>query len=300
MSTSWGARTWSRRRCAVTLVLALATLALWACGSAWAEPPGLPSLAIAIQKSERVTSGQLNVTFSASQGGQSVALIVDRYAFDRTHGWLSVTADYRGLVAVDPALAAGLKPADFVFHVIVDRRHHAIYLGWAAFLAPQVQRRLPAALRHREWIKFDAETLRNVPGLPKGLARALLGALTSGPTSPLLALQALSTSPSSTQGSVPIGTVSTTRFSTTADMSRAGALGKTVLSLAQAAGPQWQAVVWVDSQSMIRQVQFTSPPIANAANASLVLTCRTQSLGLPIKTNDPTPGQVIPITALPR
>jgi hypothetical protein len=258
-----------------------------------------PSLAAAIRTTEQERSGRLTATLSASQGGQSVALVVYRYAFDQPHRLLAVTVDYSKLVALDPSLAAGIKPSDMIFHVIVDGRHHTIYLGSPGFLTRKFQSQLPVKARHREWMKFGAGTLGNVPGLPKGAAQRLLGALTSGPASPLLALQALSTSPSSTKPGVFLGGVATTRYSTTADMAHAGALGQTVLNLAQAAGSEWAALVWVDGSSLIRQVQFTSPPVAQAGNARFIFTCQTQALGSSITIKDPPANEVIPSNALP-
>ena len=76
-------------------------------------------------------------------------------------------------------------------------------------------------------------------------------------------------------------------------MIRAGALGQTVLNFAKAAGARWTAVAWVDSNSLIRQVQFTSPPIAQAGNASFILTCQTAAIGSSITIRDPPRTKVI-------
>jgi hypothetical protein len=83
-------------------------------------------------------------------------------------------------------------------------------------------------------------------------------------------------------------------------MMRAGALGRAVLKLFQVTHSQWTALVWVDDNSLIREVQFTSPPIARAGGANIILTCNTQALGSSIKVKDPPANQVIPSTALTR
>jgi hypothetical protein len=295
---SWGRLVSVAGYVPIAIVGLFAAWALAFAGAAVAAPVGPASLAASIQNAEQVSSGRFNVTISAAKNGQSVALIVDRFAFDQPHHLRAVTLDYSRLLTLDPSLAPGIKPADLVVHVVFDGRHHTLYMGSPLFLTSKVQSKLPVKARHREWMKFSPRALRNAPGLSNGLRQRLLGILMTAPTSPLLALQALSPSPSATADGGLVDGVPTTQFSTTADMTKAVALGGDVSGLARAAGTQWTASVWIDSNSLIHKVQFVSPPVPKAGDASFVVTCRPQALGAPVTIKDPPPSKVIPIKAL--
>jgi hypothetical protein len=266
-------------------------------GLAAADSPSLPA---SIQNTEQASSGRLNVTISATKGGQSVAVIVDRFVFDRSHDMSAVTLDYSRLAALDPSVAPGVRPADLVFQVIFDGRHHTFYVGSRLFLTRRFQNQLPVKERHREWMKFSPAAIRNAPGLSTALRQRLLGALTTGPTPPLLALEALSPTPTASADGGLVDGIPTTQFSTTADMTKAGPLGADVAGLARAAGGQWTASVWVDTNSLIRKVQFVSSPVAKAEDASFVVTCLLEALGASLTIKDPPASKVIPISALPR
>lgn len=274
--------------------------ALALAGPAASAPAGSPSLAAALLNAEQVKSGRLSVTISARKDGQSVALIVDRFAFDLPRRLSAVTLDYSRLLRLDPSLDPGVKPGDLVIHIVFDGRHHALYLGSPLFLTSKVQSTLPVSERHREWLKYSPGAVRSAPGLSKGLRQRLLNVLNGIAASPLDAFSAVSPSPSATEAGGLVDGVATTEFATTANMSEAGALGGDVSGIVRAAGPQWSAGVWVDSNSVIRKVQFVSAPVQKASNVSFVVTCLPHALGAPVKITVPRPAQVIAASAPPR
>jgi hypothetical protein len=69
-------------------------------------------VAAAVEKTEQIAAGRLNVTVSASQGGATMPLLAYRYAFNNREKLLAVTVDYRKLVAQQPAASRVGKLAD--------------------------------------------------------------------------------------------------------------------------------------------------------------------------------------------
>ena len=258
------------------------------------------SLPAAVSNTEQIATGRVTETLSASQGGRSLSLLSYRYTFDTPYKLLAATVDYRNIVANQPAALKVAKLSDWVFQFVIDSRHTTIlYWGWPAFLTSQFQKQLPADARGKGWMRMDVAALLKTQGGQLGsLVRSQLTAALPGVGSPLLVLDAVSTQAASRDGTEPLAGTATTRFRTTADMTRANSLGQLVAKLAQVAGSRWQAEVWVDDSSLVRRVRFTSPPVPSQGNATYVITYDTTGLGAPVTIQVPPATNVFDIAAL--
>lgn len=252
-----------------------------------------------MRKTEEASTGRLDVVVSVSQGRTSLRLLEYRYVFDQATRLLAVTADYRKLAELDRGQLGGLDPKLLIFSILVDRRSSpTFYMSSPAFLTSSFQRSLPATARHRAWMKFSATAIQKFAESALGPAQGAVAALAHGPISPLIVLRALSTTSPSVHSGGEVDGAKTTRFATTADMTRSGALVAGLSDLAEAASARWNADAWVDRHLLIRQTQFTSPPIASQGNATIALTCHAQALDTPVDIKDPAASIVFDATAL--
>jgi hypothetical protein len=275
-------------------------LGLSACAASSPNKPTPVSLPAAVSKTEQIATGRVTETLSASQGGQSLSLLSYRYTFDNPEKLLSATVDYRNIVANQPAALKVAKLSDWVFQFVIDsRRPTVFYWRWPAFLTPQFQKQIPVKARGKEWMRLDvAALLRTKGGQLESFVRSQLTAVLPGLGSPLRVLDAVSTQAARIDGSERLAGTSTTRFRTTADMTRANSLGQLVAKLAQLAGSTWQAEVWVDDSSLVRRVRFTSPPVRSQGNATYAITYDPSGLGAPVTIQVPPATNVFDIAAL--
>lgn len=275
-------------------------LGLSACAGSSPHKPTPVSLRAAVRKTEQIATGRVTETLSASQGGQSLSLLTYRDTFDNPQKLLGATVDYRNIVANEPSALQVAPRADWVFQFVVDsRRTTVLYWDWPVFLKPDFQKKLPAKARGKAWAKIDvAELLRTAGGLLGSVLRAELTAALPGVGSPLVFLDAVSTQAPRADGSERIAGTSMQRFLTTADMTRAGSAGQIVNKLAQLTGSRWHAEVWVDNNSLVRRVSFTSPPVPSEGNATYTITYDTAGLGAPVTVRVPPASKVFDLTAL--
>lgn len=275
-------------------------LGISACGGSAPSKPSPVSLPAAVSKTEQIATGRVTETLSASQGGHSLSLLSYRYTFDNPAKLLTATVDYRNIVANQPAALKVAKLSDWVFQVVVDsRRTTVLYWEWLAFLTPQFQKQIPVKARGRKWMRLDVAALLKTRGGQLGsLVRSQLSAALPGAGSPLRILDAVSTQAARSDGSERLVGTSTTRFRTTADMTRANSFGPLVAKLAQVAGSTWRTEVWVDDSSLVRRVRFTSPPVPSQGNATYAITYDTSGLGDPVTIQAPSATNVFDIAAL--
>jgi hypothetical protein len=171
-----------------------------------------------------------------------------------------------------------------------------MYMNSPLFKQSSMQRNLPRAARNKPWMKLDPV---EVYGSQASILVTALSSLVSDLRSPFAFVAALNL-PGKAHGSESISGVGTTRYETDANLAQhpagfPGFVNKTI----KLAGPKWKARVWVDDNSLIRRVEFTSAPTKFEGNSFRVqMTCDLFQLGRPIKVNVPRASQVFDTATL--
>ena len=257
--------------------VALLFLGLAGCGSGTAHVSS--NLPVALRHLVTARTGVVSTQFLLTAQGVPVPPVLYNTRFDNAAKRAEVKVDLREFMSlyemtIPPSRRVG-KVRDWRFDAITDNSGgFVMYVASPLFEETTFQDKLPARVRHRQWMKVDL-----VEALLQGGSVGQVAGLLPGAGSPVGYLKALSGRAASHKVE-RIDGVETNRYEEDVNFRRQlGQLPSFIQKVIARSSPIMHAVVWVDGSSTVRAIRLTSRPLRHNGEAVVIATMRFRDLG---------------------
>jgi hypothetical protein len=237
----------------------------------------------ALQKLERARTGIVTTNLAFVHGHESTPPIVYVTRFDNRSKRVETKVDLRRFIHLYnqtiPASERVGKESDWRFDVIADSsRGLVMYMSSPLFDEASFQKKLPAKVRHKQWMKISLLELATNPALSSGMSSEFLSYL-PGVGSPLAYFKLLRVD-TSTDGRERIDGVDTDRYRGTVNLhAHLDELPRFLQKVVERTSGKMEALVWVDGTSTVRRIELRSGAIRGGGDVGMVDTTDLHKLG---------------------
>jgi hypothetical protein len=257
------------------------------------------NLPVALRHLVAARTGVVSTRYVIFAPSQFVPPIFGVTRFDNAVKRLEIKLDLRQFMSLyqpslPPSSRVG-KVSDWRFDVIADNSHSPVmYLSSPLFEEPSFQKKLPARVRNKPWMKLDL-----VEALLQGGSVGQVTAFLPKGASPAGFVTALSGHATSEKGE-RIDGVDTNRYTELVNFrGHVKELPGFIQKALAGTPPIMHAVVWVDGSSTVRRISLTSRPLRHLQGGVLTATMNFRDLGGKVNVDLPPRSEVFDAMQLP-
>jgi len=257
------------------------------------------NLPVALRHLVAARTGVVSTRYLIFAPGQVVPPILGVTRFDNAVKRLEIKLDLRPFMSLyqpslPPSSRVG-KVRDWRFDVITDNSHSPVmYLSSPLFEEPSFQKKLPARVRNKPWMKLDL-----VEALLQGGSVGQVTAFLPKGASPAGFVTALSGHATSEKGE-RIDGVETNRYAEQVNFrGHVKELPGFIQKVLAGSAPVMHALVWVDGSSNVRRIRLSSRPLRQLQGGVVTATMNFRDLGSKVNVDLPPKSEVFDAMQLP-